>query len=135
MRLFDTTFLVDLVNDDKGAAELASKIDEKNSFKAISVVTVYEYLLGVHRLYSSSKQLPEKLDSADRDLSCFDVLPLTSEIARESSQLQASLQLKGRVLRINNLNIASTALSLRLALVTRNVEDFKKVPNLRIEAY
>ena len=135
MRLFDTTFLVDLVNEDKGAVELAERIDEEKSFKGISVITVYEYLLGVHRLYGSSKQLQEKLESANRDLSPFEVLPLTDEIARECSQLQANLQRKGRMLGVNDLYIAATALSFRLGLVTRNLDDFKKVPNLNIENY
>lgn len=135
MRLFDTSFLVDLVNDDKGAAELAERIDQEKSFKAISVVTVYEYFLGVHLLYSSSKQLQEKLDSADRDVSRFEVLSLTNEIARECSKLQASLQRKGRMLGVNDLFIASTALSLKLALVTRDLDDFKRVPDLKIETY
>ena len=135
MRLFDTTFIVDLVSDDKGAAELAMRIDEEKSFKAISAVTVYEYLLGVHYLYSDSKQFREKLDTANKHLAPFEVLPLTNEIARECSQLQASLKHKGRLLGVNDLYIAATALSLKLSLVTRNIDDFKKVPNLNIENY
>ena len=135
MRLFDTTFLVDLVNDDKGAAELADRIDQEKSFKAISVVTVYEYFLGVHSLYSSSARLPEKLDSANRDLSRFEVLPLTNQIAQEGAQLQAGLQRKGRMLGLNDLYIASTALILRLTLVTRNLRDFNRVPGLKTETY
>lgn len=135
MRLFDTTFIIDLVNNDKGAAQLAIRIDEEGSFKAVSAVTVYEYLLGVHYLYSSSKQLQEKLKSANKHLAPFEVLPLTNEIARECSQLQASLQHKGRMLGVNDLYIAATALSFKLSLVTRDIDDFKKVPNLNIENY
>lgn len=135
MRLFDTTFIVDLVNNDKGAAELAMRVDEGKSFKAISAVTVYEYFLGVHYLYSNSTQLREKLEGANKDLGPFEVLPLTNEIARECSQLQASLQHKGRMLGVNDLYIAATALSFKLSLVTRNIDDFKRVPNLNIENY
>ncbi len=135
MRLFDATFLLDLVNDDEGAAELADRVDREVSFKAISVVTVYEYLLGVRSLCFSSKQLAEKLASANRDLSPFQVLPLIPEVARESSELQASLQRNGRMLGTNDLYISSTALWLKLTVVTRNVEDFKRVPYLRIETH
>ncbi len=135
MRLFDTTFLVDMVNNDHGAAELARKIEQEQSLAAISVITVYEYLRGVHYVYFSSKQLDEKLESADKDLAAFQIIPLTVEIARESSQLQAGMQRKGKILGINDLYVASTALSLRLTLVTRHVEDFKRVPGLRIETY
>ncbi len=51
MRLFDTTFLVDLVNTDAGAAELAGTLDDENSVAMISVVTAHEYLFGVHFTY------------------------------------------------------------------------------------
>ena len=135
MRLFDTTFLIDLVNEDKGAVGLAEKVDLDNSFKAISAVTVYEYLLGVHIVYYNTKLLREKLESANKDLSPFEVLPLTNEIARECSKLQANLQRRGRMLGLNDLYIASTALSLKLSLVTRNTDDFKRVPDLNIERY
>ena len=136
MRLFDTTFLIDLVNEDRGAVGLAEKVDLENSFRAVSVVTVYEYLLGVHSVYyNNAKLLREKLESANRDLSPFEILPLTNEIARESSKLQASLQRRGRMLGLNDLYIASTASNLKLSLVTRNTDDFKKVPDLNIESY
>ncbi len=135
MRLFDTTFLVDLVNDDNGAARLAERIDAEKSFKAISVITVYEYLLGVHSIYSSTRQLPEKLDTANRDLGRFEALPLTSQIAQESSKIQAASQRRGRMLGINDLYIASTALAFKLTLVTRDLRDFKRVPGLKTETY
>ncbi len=135
MRLFDTAFLVDVVNEDRGAEELARKVEREQSFAAISVITVYEYLRGVYYVYFSSKQLDEKLESANRDLAAFQTVPLTAEIARDSSQLQTSLQHMGKILGINDLYIASTALSLNLALVTRNAKDFDRVPGLKVETY
>ncbi len=135
MRLFDTTFLVDLVNEDKGAIALAEKVDQEESFKAISSVTVYEYLLGVYSIYSSPKLLSEKLDSANRDLSRFETLPLTAQIGQQGAEIQASLQKKGRMIGMNDLYIASTALTFKLAVVTRNLQDFNRVPNLQTETY
>jgi tRNA(fMet)-specific endonuclease VapC len=135
MRLFDTTFLVDLVNRDPGSGKLAEKVEEERSFKAISVITVYEYLRGIHYVYSATKQLSEKLESAEKELGAFQVIPFTDEIARQSAQLQASLERKGEMMGINDLYIASTALSLKLTLVTRNLEDFSRVPGLKIEPY
>lgn len=135
MRLFDTTFLVDVVNKDDGAGELAEKIDREQSFAAMSVITVYEYLRGVYYAYHSTKQFGERLESANRDLAAFQIVPLTVEIARESARLQAMLQQKGRILGVNDLYVAATALSLKLTLVTRNIQDFERVPDLSIETY
>jgi tRNA(fMet)-specific endonuclease VapC len=135
MRIFDTTFLVDLVNEDPGSGKLAVKVEEEKSFKAISVVTVYEYLRGIHYAYSTTRQFSEKLESAEKELSAFQVVPFTHEVARQSAQLQAGLERKGEMLGINDLYIASTALWLKLTLVTRDADDFRRVPGLKIETY
>lgn len=135
MRLFDTSFLIDLTNNDSGAVEKAKKVDEEKSLAAVSVITVHEYFLGVHLQYSESKELSEKLASAKRDITPFQVIPLTMEMAEESSRLQAQMRRKGQPIGINDLYIASTALKLKLSLVTRNTADFRKIPGLKLETY
>jgi len=53
----------------------------------------------------------------------------------ESSKVQAQMQRRGQTPGINDLYIAATALTLKLALVTRNIEDFKRIPSLKVETY
>jgi len=65
----------------------------------------------------------------------FQTIPVTMEIVEESSKVQAQMQRRGETLGINDLYIASTALTLKLALVTRNAQDFKRIPGLRVETY
>ena len=65
----------------------------------------------------------------------FQTIPVTMEIVEESSKVQAQMQQRGQILGINDLYIASTALTLKLALVTRNIEDFKRIPSLKVETY
>lgn len=135
MRLFDTTFLIDLVNKDAGAGALANKVDEEQGFAGISVITVHEYLLGVHHRYFSSRELPDRLEAAKKDLAPFEIIPMTGEIAQESSQLQAQMERRGQSLGINDLYIAATAIYLKLSLVTRNTRDFSRIPGLKTETY
>ena len=135
MRLFNTTYLIDLTNSDTGAVEKAKKVDGEESLAAVSVITVHEYLLGVHLRYSEPKELTEKLARAKRDLTPFQVIPLTVEMVEESSRLQAQMERKGQPMGINDLYIASTALELKLTLVTRDLADFRKVPGLKLETY
>jgi predicted nucleic acid-binding protein len=135
VRLFDTSFLVDLVNGQSGAVEKAKQVDRENDPAAVSVVTVHEYLLGVHLEYREPRRLAERLESARRDLTPFQVIPFTSEIAEESSRLQAWAQHNGRPIGINDLYVASTAVQLKLPLVTRNKHDFEKIPALTLENY
>lgn len=136
MRLFDTSFLVDLVNADAGATRLAKAVDETGSPAYISVVSIHEYLFGVYLKYHSrEEQLNEHLTSADRDLSRFEPIPLTTEITRLSSRLQAELTNSGRTIGINDLYIAATALRFNFALVTRDKAHFRRIPKLQLESY
>ena len=47
MTLYDTSFIIDLINSDEGAKELANKADEEESVVAISAISVHEYLFGI----------------------------------------------------------------------------------------
>ncbi|NVM27247.1 MAG: hypothetical protein HWN65_00285 [Candidatus Helarchaeota archaeon] len=47
MYLFDTTFIIDLTNEDDGAIKKAEFIDYSPQLKALSVITVQEYLRGI----------------------------------------------------------------------------------------
>ena len=135
--LFDTTFVVDLTRSEPGALRKAESTDAENVPAALSVLSVHEYLVGVHRKYGLQPKevLQEKLATAHIQISRFEVFPFTSEIAEISSGLQAELMRLGRLIGINDLYIAATALSLDLALVTRNAAEFRRVPKLIVESY
>lgn len=136
MHLFDTTFIVDLVNADAGAASLAKKVDEEASPSFISVISLHEYLFGVYFRYQRDKSLlKEKLDSAERDLSRFEPVPLTPEITRLSASMHAELTRSGKLIGINDIYIAATAIRYDLTLVTRNKVHFRRIPRLNFETY
>ncbi len=137
MPLFDTTFIVDLTRSEPGALRRAERTDEENIPAALSVLSVHEYLVGVHRKYGTHSRdaLQEKLATAHVQLSRFEVIPLTTEIAEVSSGLQADLMRLGTPIGINDLYIAATALKLEFTLVTRNIAEFKRVPKLKVESY
>ena len=126
---------MDLVKGDPGAARLGKIVDTEESFGAISVITVHEYLLGVHLAYAGSKEIEDQLEKARRAMTAFEIIALTTEIVEESSKVQAQLQTRGLTPGINDLYIASTALTLKLGLVTRNDQDFKRIPGLKVETY
>ena len=135
MRLFDTTFVVDLVNSDPGAVRIAEEQAAGNSPSVVSAVTIHEYLFGVRFRYGTSPDLAEKLASAARDLAPFDVLPVTKEVAEESARLHADLTAEGNQIGINDVYIGSTALRFGLELVTRNDRHFSRIPSLKVKSY
>ena len=135
MILFDTTFVIDAVYGDWGAASLANSIAAIGETPAISAITVHEYLVGVHLAYHGTDLLEAKTESAKRDLSRFKVLPFTESTASASAKIFAQLTKKGRVIGMNDVYIAATALSHDLELVSRNEKHFKQIAGLRLKAY
>jgi len=136
MWLFDTTFIIDLINADEGAVRKAQEIDAHPTFKAVSVVTVQEYLRGIYYLYASNpEKLREKLGKAEADLSRFEILPFDLPVARRAAELEAKLLRSGHPISIVNAIIAATALHYGLTLVTRNVKHFEKIEGLKLESY
>jgi tRNA(fMet)-specific endonuclease VapC len=136
MRLFDTAFVIDLVNSNRGAVALAKTVDGEASLAAVSAVTVQEYLFGVHFRYQAEPgSLEQKLASARNDLDRFEVIPLSRQIAELSSRIQAELVGSGSQIGINGVYIAATALRYGLSLVTRDEAHFRRIRGLKVEAY
>lgn len=135
MTLYDTSFIIDLVNSDEGAMELANKADEEESVTAISAISVHEYLFGIHYRFHSSANFSEKLKGAIQDLEQFDILPLDFEITRISSEIHVGLVRQGKRIGINDTYIAATALRYGFKLVTRNREHFDRIRDLEIIDY
>ena len=133
--LFDTTYLIDLVDGDPGAEAKAREVDALGVTKAISVITVHEYLRGIFYLYGGTPKLEEKLKRAESELAVFQVLPVTCEIAKKAAEIDAQLAKAGQVISYLDVVIAATALHHALILVTRNVRHFQRVPGLRLETY
>jgi tRNA(fMet)-specific endonuclease VapC len=136
LRVFDSSFIIDLIHADPQAAKLSRLIDDEHSVAALSAVSVHEYLLGIHLKYFRDEDLlKEKLEAAEKDLMPFMVLPLTKEIAMESAKIQATLARRGRTIGINDIYIAATAMVNKASLVTRNASHFDQVEGLLVEKY
>ncbi|MBS7618150.1 PIN domain-containing protein [Candidatus Bathyarchaeota archaeon] len=124
------------MNGDEGALEFAKECDEVNETVGLSVVSVEEYLRGVYHLYwESGEVLKKKLASAERDLSTFEILPITREIAVKAAEVDANLIKMGETLSLADALIAATAINHNLVLLTRGIEHFKKIPKMKIKSY
>ena len=136
MKIFDTSFLIDLVRGDEGAVQRAVDVDSEGVFKAISVVTVHEYSRGIYYLFGHNKDLlTTKLERAEAELIRFEILPYTYEIAKTAAEMDAALALDGVSISFSDTIIAATALHHKLTLVTRNIQHFSRIPKLTIETY
>ena len=85
--------------------------------------------------YGAEKSM--KRDAALAVLEAFSsriaVLPIDASVSAEYGRIRALLEAKGKPLGNNDLWIAAHALSANLILVTNNVREFSRVPDLKLE--
>jgi tRNA(fMet)-specific endonuclease VapC len=132
--IFDTGYLIDLTNGEPGAVAKAKQVDSGSDIKAISVVTVHEYLRGIFYYHLEKKALKSKLSKALIDLAYFDQLDYTSEIAKEAARLDANLYRQGKMIPYADVIIAATAKHHNLPLITRD-SHFDSVTELIVINY
>ncbi len=96
---------------------------------AISVVTAGELLIARHK----------GRDQAQIDIQLSRLFPyvrtvaLSAEVAATYAVVRAHFEGIGQIIGANDLWIAAHALALNCTLVTNNEDEFRRVPNLRIE--
>ena len=136
MWLADTTFIIDLVNNDKEAVKKAREIDAKQSIVFISTITIQEYVRGVYYLFGANNEiLNKKLLDAEGDLARFSWLDLNYNVAKVAAQIDANLSREGKLIGYADVLIAATAQFYNLSLLTRNKTHFERISNLEIDLY
>ena len=97
----------------------------------ISVVTVSELLMGVHRADSDARR-QRRSEFVEAILAGVSVLDFTVAVARRHAQLYAELSQQGQLIGAHDMIIAATALYHNLSLLTDNVEEFSRVGGLSV---
>lgn len=95
----------------------------------LSTITVFELEYGVEKS-NWVKQNGEKLAMF---LAPFNILPFTMDDAILAGKLRAYLQKQGTPIGPYDIQIAAQALSKNYTLISHNVKEFKRVPNLKLE--
>ena len=91
-------------------------------------MTRYEVLRGL-----KAKNATTRLAQFDAWCLLHHVLPLAEPIVVRAADLWAALERSGQLIGDNDILIAATALHHGLALATRNVAHFNRVPGLTIQ--
>ncbi len=97
----------------------------------ISVVIVSELLMGVFRANTEERR-QRRSAFVEAVISGVGVLDFTVSVARVHAEIYAELAKKGQLIGSHDLIIAATARSHDLALLTDNVQEFSRVPGLRV---
>ena len=120
MYTLDTNIIIHHFNGEAPILAFLREQTEQGAPLFVSAVTE-------HELYSYPHLTPLEVARIDALLTTLTVIDADSRIAQLSRQLRASYGIKALV-----SFIAATALMTGTTLTTRNVRDFRRIPNLDI---
>jgi tRNA(fMet)-specific endonuclease VapC len=112
-----------------GIFDLSSLDPSEDVF--ISVVTVSELLMGVHRAEMEIHR-KKRSDFVEAIISSVAVLDFTTAVARQHARLVTDLARRGQLIGAHDMIVAATALHHGMSLLSGNVDEFSRVPNLRL---
>jgi len=118
----------------RGRPEAVRRAEEYDSLGAeISTTSMnaFEIYLGAFR----SREVEKNVKQADYLLNSIEVLELTLESSRRSSEILSQLIREGVPIDLRDAIIAGIALVNGYTLVTRNLEHFKRITGLSIETW
>ena len=129
--ILDTTFLIDLMNNDETAHHKAEVLFNNGSPTYISTVTIFELHSGLARSGKSSVEQNKVRNVLDQQ----NIVLVDSTIAEKAGDIHGTLITEGQTLGSMDCLIAATALLNEETILTRNVKDFQKIPGLKVETY
>jgi predicted nucleic acid-binding protein len=119
----DTNAIIYFIKDDERAAPVISDIlADPATPSYISTVTEGE-------LFAYSRLTDSEIARIEDFLELVTIIPLDSRIARLAGSIKAAYRME-----LGDSFIAATALLMRSTLLTRNVRDFRKIPQLSLRA-
>lgn len=125
--LLDTNILSDLVRNPQGRVE--QRIREVGEAEVCtSIIVAAELRYGV-----AKKQSPRLAAQLQAILNAIEVLPFEEPADTAYGQLRARLELSGRPIGGNDLLIAAQAVALGYTVVTDNLREFNRIPDLACE--
>jgi tRNA(fMet)-specific endonuclease VapC len=125
--LLDTNIISDLIKNPKGkAAKRVVRVGEDNICTSIIVAAELRY--------GCAKKASNRLLKAVEDLlGEIEVLPFDIPADVAYGAIRSKLESAGKPIGANDLLIAAHACAIDATIVTANVDEFKRVPGLKVE--
>ena len=124
--LLDANVIIGLLND--AGSKLAQRARrERPADIAMSTIVVHELFYGAFK----SRRAVQNV--ALVDALQFAVLEFDKEDARQAGKIRALLASKGTPIGPYDVLIAGQAMARNMVLVTRNTDEFERIPGLRLE--
>lgn len=128
MYLLDTCVISDFVKGEKGSLEKVKSCSPKQL--AVSTITVMEIYYG----FKLNPQKAQKIRPVIQELlKPITIISFTEKEAESVAQIRVFLKNHGTPIGAYDVLIAATALASNLIMVTANVKEFQRIPDLIVE--
>ena len=129
--ILDTSFIIDVMKKEPNAIEKLNSLVKKGEPLMIASPTIFELFSGLVR---SQRQLEEK-NKVMNVINGQLVLPLDNKSAERSGEIDGTLVKEGKMIDPIDSMIAGIAIIKNDKVLTRNVKDFSRIKDLKIETY
>ena len=131
MVCLDTDFLVALLRGDTDARGRAEKMDGEDVKKATTPVNAFELFLGAYL----SERRDANLTVVRELLTNLELLGFDLRSCEEAGSIAAGLRSRGEPIGVRDSMIAGIASRFEETLLTRNIEHFSRVKELKVEKW
>lgn len=125
--LLDTNIVIYVLK--RRPKEVLEIFNTNASRMAISSITLSELIYGAEK----SANVDKNLEAIEEFISHLEVMPYDAKASQHYGQIKAALEKRGEIIGENDIHIAAHTISQGLILVTNNLREFKRVPNLALE--
>ena len=125
--LLDTNVVIYVLK--RRPIEVLEIFNKNTNRMAISSITLSELIYGVEK----SVKIDKNLEAIEDFISRLEVLPYDAKASQHYGQIKAGLEKKRKIIGENYIHIAAHEIIQGLILVTNNLKEFKRVPNLALE--
>lgn len=129
--IVDTSFVLDVMNDDPGALETVARLDDEGVIQRVPAMAVYELSVGV----GYTERTEEETAKIDAVLGSHPVVETTARIARKAGRIDGRLRRAGTRIDAGDATIGATGLVLDEPVLTGNPAHFRRIPDLDVETY
>jgi tRNA(fMet)-specific endonuclease VapC len=124
--LVDTDYTADYLKGYERATTVLTTLFAQGI--GISIITFAEVYEGI---YFGEKKTQHETGFRNL-LKSTPVLGITRPFARQFARIRGTLRTRGQLITDPDILIAATAINHNLTLVTRNIKDYQRIPNLTI---
>ena len=129
--VIDSNILIDF---ERGSFDLDKHITDRQEEFYLSAITASELLHGLFRSTNTSVTARRR-EFVEGILRRFKTLPIDLSVARVHAEIYATLLHSGQTIGIHDCWIGATCISNGFSLATRNIREFNRIPNLKIELW